>query len=482
MKTYSGSGTRKAYREDIFDHIGYTPQAVQVPVHESEARFKLVAGGERGGKSKTGSIEAVLACANPLTELIWLVGPDYDGAMEEFKYIWGDMEKLGLLENVSQAHQGSLWMTLSNGNVAVTKSSMDPRKLGMQAPGYILMTEAARQHYIAFLRVMGRAGERRAPVCLTGTFEGASESGVTGSWYAEVFNQWQVPNEDGGASFSLPSWDNLIVYPGGRKDPEILRLERRTPEDMFQERYGAVPCKPSGLVLPEFNIRKHVGHFPYNPDIPVEIAVDPGYGYPGAAAVLAIQVKEGDCYIIAEIYKQHLSVHQIITKCKQDWPFFGEIQAGAIDIAAKAHPGGLEPVVEVWRKETGIFLSMRYARLSTRGAREGTVELLRTFLKLDEHGRPKTFVDFSCQGFIAECGGGPSPVDGGGAWLRHPDTHEVLDSNCHSTKAYGYWLVNRFGYSPISRAQSRYGKLLVPDRRGRLRPRRTGVSVGGNYG
>jgi len=456
--------SKASYREHIFSRIGYIPTAAQVPIHESDARIKLVAGGERGGKSHTGAKEAVLAAANPKTELIWLVGPDYDGAVEEFNYIRDDMEKLELLMDVSEASKGPLWMKLWNGNKVVTKSAMDFKKLGMQAPGFILKCEAARQEYMAFLRVLGRASENDAPICLTGTFEGASESGVAGSWYAEMFNRWEVPNEDDAQSFSLPTWSNLIKYPGGRQDPKILFLEKNTPKDIFQERYGAVPCKAAGLVLPEFSNKTHVGYFPYDSEAPVDIAIDPGYGLPGAYAVLALQVKEGSLYVVAEIYVQRMTADAVINKCKKEWPWFGKIGGGAIDIAGKAHPA-TESQIEIWRKKAP-HIYLRTKKVSV----EGNVEALRTMMKLNEHGRPNMYVNYNCPGIISECGAGPSPVSGGGPWVYEPNTGKISDKNCHSTKAVGYYIVNNMGYAPMDTNRGNYGKLYIPGSKGKLVP------------
>src|SRR5690606_39648731 len=68
------------------------------------------------------------------------------------------------------------------------------------------------------------------PIFFSGTFEGAY------GWYADLWNRWQGPNDDGGKSFSLPTWTNRAVYPGGREDPEIKRQESLMPPDLFQER------------------------------------------------------------------------------------------------------------------------------------------------------------------------------------------------------------------------------------------------------
>ena len=87
-------------------------------------------------------------------------------------------------------------------------------------------------------------------------------------------------------------------------------------------------------------------------------------------------------------------------------------------------------------------------------------------------GACRTHVNFTCAGLISECGGGRSPVFGGGSWVRDENTGKLIDRNNHSIKALGYFLSLRFGYAIRDRMKdSLYGKLLVPSRRGRLRVR-----------
>ena len=123
------------------------------------------------------------------------------------------------------------------------------------------------------LRLSGRLAERRGWLWLSGTFEGSR------GWYAERFRAWQTDNPEEAASFSVPSWANRTLFPGGREDPEIRRLETTYPADLFQERFGGVPCPPVSLVFREFEPAAHVRTIrdPYESFDNIEIAVDPGY-------------------------------------------------------------------------------------------------------------------------------------------------------------------------------------------------------------
>ena len=78
---------------------------------------------------------------------------------------------------------------------------------------------------------------------------------------------------------------------------------------------------------------------------------------------------------------------------------------------------------------------------------EDGIDLLRTHFK--QHpvtGKPGVMIDPRCCGIIAECGGGKSPVEDGGMWMRDKNTLKPLDKNNHALKALAYYLVDKFGY------------------------------------
>lgn len=431
------------HRNLIFEPLGYKPTELQLKVHNDLHRVKLITGGERGGKSFVGAKEAVLHV--PLSKLIWLVANEYATCRPEFEYMMNDLTTLKLLipKDISFPKEGACSFKTIDGCKVETKSADDFRKLGMVAPDFILVCEAAQIPYEAYLRLRGRIAEKRGKMVMTGTLESSL------GWYPEYYLRGQAPDDDF-ISFSLPSWSNSYVFPGGRNDPEILKLEEETPSDIFAERYGAVPCPPSGLIMKEFSNAIHVGDYQYDPHIPVEIAVDPGYG--GAYAVEAIQIKESQPYLVDEIYLQGYTTEDIITIVKQK-PWGNKVNAGAIDVAGKQHQAMAAPV-EVWQGQMGLFLESRWVDV------EGGIELLRTFLKVNPvTNRPKLYVNHSCKGFISECGGCKSPVSNGGAWIRDVNTGKIIDRNNHATKAVIYWLVNRFGYS-ANKYETDYGKVF----------------------
>ena len=425
----------ESYRNLVLEKLKVKLSTEQNKILNSTARTKLIAGGWRGGKSFIGSLEGTLHAVH--SNLIWLVGMTYDRMRDyEFSYMEENLGKLDLISKngISKPRHGACDIELINGCKIVTKSADDPQGLGGAAPDFVLGCEAGQFPYDVYLWLRGRIAEKRANLTLTGTFEGAA------SWYHDYFKMWESPNEDDAQSFSLPAWSNLIVYPGGWDDTEIQKQKRELPVDVFNEKLGGRPGTPSNAILPEFTHKVHVGEYPFDPNLPVEICVDPGYRHPGAYAVGAIQYKEGQLILIDEIYLAGYTNEDMVLMLQQK-PWGAAVQRGVIDVAGRAHQASRSPI-EVWREDGQINLDSRKVE------EEGGINTLRTWLKVNPlTNKPKILINHTCHGFIAECGGGKSPVNGGGMWLRDPNTHKPIDANNHITKAMAYFLVNRYGYT-----------------------------------
>lgn len=425
-------------REICFNRIGYKPNPIQLPIHQSSARIRQVSGGERSGKSTVG--------ANDLTSrlhegsLFWLVGAEYDATKAEFEYICDNLNKLEIpFTATKRVDPGEIDAGIFK---ILTKSARDPRKLAMQAPDGILVCEAAQVDYETFLRVRGRVAEKRGWLMLTGTLEGSL------GWYPELLTRWQMPNDEDAQSFCMPTWTNTAVFPGGEKDPEILALKAASSEEWFDERYGGVPCPPAGRVFTEFSNAFHTGigkEYEFDPSGTVYLWVDPGYAF--AYAVEVAQKRGDDIFIIDEIYEQGLITSDIIKVCKQK-PWWNRVAGGAVDIAGTQHQA-MPAVCEVWLKEAGINLRSKKIRI-----RDG-VERVKSYLNINPiTGRPLLHINARCKGLISEMGGCANPITNQTAvyrWRQAKDGavigDEPEDRNNHACKALAYGLIDLCGYS-----------------------------------
>ena len=404
----------------------------------------LVAGGERAGKSYVSGLH--LATRVPYGNLFWIVADTYELARPEFEYTSRFLQSVGAIDSkrdISLPKVGKATLRTKTGQVVETKSADDVQKLAAVAPDGIVMAEAAQCGYEAYLRCVGRLAEKRGWFLLSGTFEGSL------SWYADKFTDWGGRNFEGGVSLSLPSWGNHYVYPEGRQDPEILRLEAlySQVEGLFDERCGATPVPPVGLVFREFRATVHVTeHAIFNPDLPVYLAVDPSSGG-NPYAVLAVQFHPrahsdsdnvldliDDCFIIDEIYEQWQD--EDIIEEAQDRIWWTNVAGGAIDHSA---PDSRRR----WRKLGGTHLvskkipqaeGIRRLKSFLHYKRDGTGLVTHNpYLHLHPSVRSLPY-EFSRYKF-------KEPISDDRAWKSEPP----LDSHNHSIKALWYLLINRYG-------------------------------------
>ena len=431
----------QAVIEYIFSKLDFLPTPLQADILTCRKRFVLVAGGEQAGKSMVASkylVSRFLETEEP--GLYWLVAADYERTRAEFDYLVQDFATLGILKEVTKRVDPGR-IVLADGTRIETKSAKDPRTLAMRAPNGILGCEASQLDLDSFYRLRARAAPKRGWLFLSGTFEGSL------GWYPQLFSSWQTKMDDE-QSFSLPSFSNQYLYPGGEKDPEILKLKAQASDEFFMERIQGIPCPPSGLVFGEFRADIHVDEeIEWVPGEPVYIWMDPGYA--GAYAVMAVQDINGQMCAIDEVYEQGLTTDGIIDIVTSK-PWWKDVHSGTIDIAGYQHQAMSAPA-ELWMDRTGIYLDAQKIRIN-----EGT-ERLKGFLKPDPiTNKPKVLFSPKCKGILSEFGAMPSPFDGQTRAYRWKTDREgnivgdtPEDKNNHAVKAMIYGLVSRYGYGYV---------------------------------
>ncbi len=431
----------------ILSDIKFTPTPEQEPIIHCQNREIQVAGGEQSGKSYLSA--AFLITRMPFGKLFWLVAADYDRTSREFEYTCENLDKLGWdFEATKRIDPGEI--DVVGGFKVITKSAKDPRKLAKEAPDGIIICEASQVDYETYLRCRGRIAPKRGWLFMSGTFEGSL------GWYPEFFTRGQANlNEEESISFSLPTWNNLYLYPGGREDKEIKKLEAKMPKDWFMERFAGVPCPPKGRVFEEFSVKVHtnVGNeYEFDPSQPVLLWVDPGYA--SAYAVEVAQIRGEHVYIVDEIFESGFVTSDII-KIAKTRPWWNKVEGGAIDIAAKQHQAMPAPS-EVWANESGVFLRSQKLEI-----RDG-IERTKTFLLVNPAtGQTRLHINARCKGLISELGGCPNPLNGQTAvyrWRTDREGNIVGDTpediNNHAVKALAYGLVDSFGYSTMQRYET----------------------------
>ncbi len=437
-----GSGKlTKEQRDLVFSKIDYHPTFEQEEIHDCENRLRLVAGGERSGKSKLSAMDLVAHMF--FGTLFWLVAADYERTRQEFDYICEALAKLKIrFSATKRVDPGEI--IIEDFIKIVTKSAKDPRTLAMTAPWGILVCEASQIDYETYLRLRGRLAEYRGWMLMSGTFEGSL------GWYVEAYQRGQVLNDEDLKSFSMPTWSNINIFPGGRDDPELKAIEAQSTKEWFLERYGGVPTPPRGTVFSEFRNHLHTGtgkDYELNLSEYVYLFVDPGYA--SAYAVEVAQKRGEYIYIIDEIYERNMTTSDII-KVAKTRPWWNRVIGGAIDIAGTQHQAMPAPS-EIWLREGGVTLRSNKVKI------QDGIERVKNFLIINPiTSSPLLHINLKCRGLISEMGGCLNPITGETAVYRwktdstgntQGDTPD--DRNNHAAKALAYGIVDLFGYSEV---------------------------------
>src|SRR5574341_1945379 len=82
-----------AAKYKFFADCGYTPHPKQDEVHRSEARFRVIAAGARGGKSMLAGAEIAFTLLQP-NKRVWCVATQYELADKEFDWALHFLSKI----------------------------------------------------------------------------------------------------------------------------------------------------------------------------------------------------------------------------------------------------------------------------------------------------------------------------------------------------------------------------------------------------
>ena len=441
----------------------YSPSSEQWQVHLCGNEQTLVAGGEAAGKSRMGAQE-MLGRIKPGGRY-WFAGQQYEATHVEFMYTLSLLKAIGAVTRKDQVRMPikEAWSIKPGppfeGAEISTRTVEDFTKIRAWTLDGALLCEAALCSFEAYKRLEARSVHRRknAWLLLTGTFEKSE-----GPWFAKLYNQWQIEGATG-ESFSVPTWSNTVLYPGGENDDKILELRENMDEDRFMERHAGKPVPPSTLVFPRFDIDTHIGDYAFRAKTekddlgdrdtwPVELAIDPGYANYAILAVQRGYTHHGvPCvYVIDEVWGHRKTTEDLLQECKKRrwWRNVRKGYAGVIDVASKQHHGD-RSVREVWRA-SGYMLRSRHVKI------EAGIDRVASFLQdaslknaVDKNQKQRwtekedwarLFIDKRCSQLIEEFTEY--------RYAEGPDTARriPIDAYNHGIKALGYYLIDRYGH------------------------------------
>jgi len=432
------------------DVLGYYPHSGQVDLHQDRTRFKVIRCGRRWGKTMFGGHEMTTRVLTPSPyaggpSIGWVVGPNYTDAEKEFRIIYDDLRKIGVdkdcIKFVKNADSGSLHIITSWGAEVIGKSAAHPDKLVGEGLDWVLMVEAGRhkrQTWGQYIRPT--LSDKRGEAIFSGVPEGKSENSLLYALYergqSDRFQSWM--------SYKRPSWTNDIVFPGGRRDPEILEAEEDLTKDEFDRQYGAEFTDKTGVVMKEYEDDIHLGDFDYDPSWATYMSVD--YGFTNPFVVLFIQVGPfGDIRVIREFRRTQLDTVEVCADLAQEYP-------GLVRVAQMLYPDPAEPD----DTRTMQRLLRIPANKNTGGEIKTRLSHIRRALKVknkhlpvgDPERRPTLMIDRTHCAMLAW------EMREGYKWPEHKseqrsDSENPLDKDNHGVEALGRFFRGHFGKSAL---------------------------------
>jgi hypothetical protein len=236
----------------------------------------------------------------------WIVGPNYRLGEKEFRVVYSDFQKLGIIEHCKRSYsvkQGDMRIQTPWGSVVEVVSADRPDSLLGEGLSHVIMSEAATHTRNVWEQYIEPAlSDLRGSADFPSTPRGYN-------WYNGLWHLGQTPNQNVYRSWQLPTWLNAVRYPGGRSNPEIQRIEKQSSKVFFEQEYAALFTSLTGQIYEEWNPSIHVKEHTYRPDWDNFLAFD--YGFANPFVCLDIQVAPDDTvFVWREYYLSGMSTHE----------------------------------------------------------------------------------------------------------------------------------------------------------------------------
>lgn len=284
-------------RDVLFEELKYQPHSdEQWEIHRCPARYRVPCCGRRWGKSTWAGHEMTYKMFVP-DSVNWIVGPDYGLGEKEFRIVYYDFQRLGLLKYCNKSYnvkQGNMRIHFKELNsILEVKSAERPDSLVGEGLDHVVMSESAKHKMSTWqMYVQPALTDKRGSADFPSTPQGWN-------WYEGLYQLGQHLDYPDYASWRLPSWTNPVVYPQGfdpqcpniiegfhykqhkcNCDPEIVQVFNTVSAMYFWQEYGAEFTSFEGMIYPEFDDRIHVKEFDYVPAWENWWALDFGYSDP----------------------------------------------------------------------------------------------------------------------------------------------------------------------------------------------------------
>lgn len=390
-------------------------------------------------------------------KLGWIVAPTYDLGEKEFRVFW----KILIDQLQVPIDRGKTFNSLRTKDFRITtqwgssievRSAEHPESLVGEGLDFVIMAEAAKlklSHWEKYIRPT--LADKRGSAVFVSTPEGFN-------WFFDLYQrgQDQDPQFKDWWSYKSPSWENDIVFPGGRNDPEMLEVEATLAKEVFDQEFGAEFTSFAGRIYSEFDEGYHVlDHYEFNPNWPNYVCFDWGFRNPWVC--LNVQVDHADnIYIWDEYYERNMTTVEHARRLKSliQW----RVDGGWYDPAG---PEDAQALLNVWHNTKDYnnrylnAVQLSPSRNDWKPGIERVKEWLKLRPKLDDEGYettghvPKLFVSRNCRQLIREFNTYRVKEQSDKLAEAKDPKEEPRKKDDHALDALRYLIVGKFGFENI---------------------------------
>lgn len=292
----------------LFDKVGFKPHSQgQWDYCLSDRRFNIPCCGRRWGKSQAAGHRMTYKLFVP-DSYNWIIGPTYKLGEKEFRVVYDDFRKLGLLKYCKtnfSVKQGDMRIQTPWGSVLEVASSEKPDSLLGEGLSHVIMSESAMHSVMIWEQYVEPAlSDLRGSCDFPSTPRGYNW--FHGMW---LLGQDSTTEFEDYISWNFPTWTNAARYPAGLKDPELIRIRATVSKHYWDQEYGADFTSFTGAIFDEWDEKIHVKAHTFNPQWSNYLAFD--YGFANPFACLDIQIAPNDdVYVWREYYKRYVPTYE----------------------------------------------------------------------------------------------------------------------------------------------------------------------------
>ena len=290
--------------------LAYSPFPYQREFHDSTARFKLVVGGRRSGKSLGALQEMVRRALTKPDSNAWWVSPTLADARD----VGFDAFKEQLLDDlrplVQYVNEMRMLVRFRNGSRITFKGGESYQALIGRSLTDLVVDEAAYVSEETWRRALRPAlVDKAGSAVLCSTPNGLNW--LHGLWEAAATRaNW--------TRFHWPSWINPTLSPD-----ELADAKATASLQEWQQEFAAEFVTRAGQVYPDFSDANMVPAFsPTAAEFNVYLGLDPGYATKAAVVFLAVpraqdhrvDNRELRATIFDELYLQRCDTHQVMDR------------------------------------------------------------------------------------------------------------------------------------------------------------------------